>query len=53
MPLNLKKFDSITIVGLLEFLNEESIDILNYLYSILNTNGKLILTAIIQYLCIC
>jgi len=45
MPLNLKKFDSITIVGLLEFLNEkESIDILNYLYSILNTNGKLILT---------
>tara|TARA_A100001011_G_scaffold42455_1_gene40082 strand:+ start:2871 stop:3578 length:708 start_codon:yes stop_codon:yes gene_type:complete len=42
---NSKKFDSITVIGLLEFLNEkDSIDILNYLYSILKTNGKLILT---------
>tara|TARA_B100000242_G_C43035144_1_gene482558 strand:+ start:734 stop:1441 length:708 start_codon:yes stop_codon:yes gene_type:complete len=45
MPLNKKKYDSITIIGLLEFLNEnESIDVLNFLYSILNKNGKLILT---------
>ncbi|OUU49211.1 MAG: hypothetical protein CBC28_01850 [Flavobacteriaceae bacterium TMED68] len=40
-----EKYDIITVLGLLEFLeNEENIKIINNLYSLLKPNGKLILT---------
>lgn len=42
---NREKYDTITVLGLLEFLeNEENIMIINNLYSMLKPNGKLILT---------
>jgi 2-polyprenyl-3-methyl-5-hydroxy-6-metoxy-1,4-benzoquinol methylase len=40
-----EKYDVITIIGLLEFIDNEEIEsILDMLYNLLNKNGKLIIT---------